>query len=118
LINGKNPISRGDRPVAPKVERGMKTIKEIEETIKKHEKELEERFKVKRIGIFGSYARGDQNEKSDIDILVEFKDPVGFLFIHLADYLEEILGAEVDLVTPDAIKPNRRKYIMEEITYV
>ncbi|RKY85285.1 nucleotidyltransferase, partial [candidate division KSB1 bacterium] len=53
-----------------------------------------------------------------IDILVEFKEPVGFLFIHLADFLEEILETKVDLLTPEAIKPNRRKYIMEELVYV
>lgn len=68
--------------------------------------------------MFGSYARGDQGEGSDIDILVEFKEPVGILFIHLADFLEEILESGVDLVTPDAIKPNRRKYIMEDVSYV
>jgi len=96
----------------------MKTLKEIEEIIKQHGQELEERFKVKRIGIFGSYARGDQNEDSDIDILVEFKEPVGFLFIHLADFLEEILETSVDLVTADGIKTNRRKFIMEDLTYV
>ena len=96
----------------------MKTLKEIEKIIKQHHRELEEKYKVKRIGVFGSYARGEQIEGSDIDVLVEFKEPVGFLFIHLADFLEEILESEVDLVTPDAIKPNRKRYIMEDVSYV
>ena len=96
----------------------MKTIEEIKEIIGKHRQELEEKFKVKNIGIFGSYVRFEQNEESDIDILVEFKEPVGFLFIHLADFLEEILQVKVDLITPEAIKPNRQKYIIEELTYV
>jgi len=96
----------------------MKTFEEIKEIIKQHRQELEEKYKAKSIAIFGSYIRGEQNDKSDIDILVEFKEPVGFLFIHLADFLEEILKVKVDLVTPDAIKPNRRKYIMEDLTYV
>src|SRR4030066_1087963 len=96
----------------------MKSLKEIEKTINRNQREIEEKYKVKKIGIFGSYARGEQSEGSDIDILVEFKEPVGFLFVHLADFLEEILEADVDLVTPDAIKPNRRRYIMEELTYV
>jgi len=78
----------------------MKTLKEIEAILKQHEHELEEKYKVKKIGIFGSYARGEQQEGSDIDIIVEFKEPVGFLFVHLADFLEKILGAKVDLVTP------------------
>ena len=54
----------------------MKTLKEIEEIIRGHEQELEEKFKVKKIGVFGSYARDDQSEDSDIDLLVEFKEPV------------------------------------------
>jgi predicted nucleotidyltransferase len=96
----------------------MKTLEEIKKIIQQHRHELEEKYKVKKIAIFGSYARSEQNKESDLDIVVEFKEPVGFLFIHLADFLEEILGVKVDLTTPDAIKPNRRKYIMEELTYV
>ncbi|MDP3025493.1 MAG: nucleotidyltransferase family protein [candidate division Zixibacteria bacterium] len=96
----------------------MREIKELKEIIKQHRQELEQRFKVKTIAIFGSYARGEQTKESDVDVLVEFSGPVGFLFIHLADYLEEILGVKVDLITPEAIKPNRRKYIMEDLTYV
>ena len=96
----------------------MKDLKEIKEIINKHRKELETRFKVKDIAVFGSYARGEQTPASDVDIMVEFKEPVGFLFIHLADYLEEILGVRVDLITPEAIKPNRRRHIMRESTYV
>ena len=96
----------------------MKTLEEIKKIIQQHRHELEEKYKVKKIAIFCSYARSEQNKESDLDIVVEFKEPVGFLFIHLADFLEEILGVKVDLTTPDAIKPNRRKYIMEELTYV
>ena len=96
----------------------MKTLEEIKDTLAKHKQELKEKYKVKQIGIFGSYVRGEQTEKSDVDILVEFSEPVGFLFIHLADYLEEILGVKVDLITPSAIKPNRQKYIMKDLTYV
>ena len=96
----------------------MKKFEELKRIINQHREELEENYKVKNIAIFGSYVRGEQNEESDIDILVDFKEPVGLLFIHLADYLEEILGNKVDLLTSDAIKPNRQKYIMEELVYV
>lgn len=96
----------------------MKEIEEIKDIINRHRQELEERFKVKSIAIFGSYARGDQTPESDIDIMVEFRSPVGFLFIHLADYLEQILETKVDLLTREAVKPNRRRYIMEELVYV
>jgi predicted nucleotidyltransferase len=96
----------------------MKTLDEIKQIINQHRQELAGRFRVKRIAIFGSYVRGEQTPQSDIDILVEFKEPVGFLFIHLADFLEEILETKVDLLTPEAIKPNRQRYIMEELVYV
>ncbi len=96
----------------------MKKIDEFKKIINQHREILEQRYKVKNIAIFGSYARGEEKKESDIDILVEFKKPVGFLFIHLADYLEKILKVRVDLTTPDAIKPNRRPYITKKLVYV
>ena len=96
----------------------MKSLEEVKRIINIYRKELKEKFKVKSIAIFGSYARGEQTPQSDIDIIVEFKEPVGMLFIHLADFLEEILGIKVDLLTPEAIKKNRIKYINEELIYV
>lgn len=96
----------------------MKTLEEIKDIINQHRQELEDKFKVKSIAIFGSYSRGEQTSQSDVDILVEFKEPVGFLFIHLGDFLEEILGVKVDLLTLDAIKPNRLEYITRDIIYV
>ncbi|MCM8758828.1 MAG: nucleotidyltransferase family protein [Candidatus Omnitrophica bacterium] len=94
------------------------TLEEIKNKINSHREELEKKFKVKKIAIFGSYSRKEQTETSDLDILVEFSEPVGFLFFHLADYLEEILKVKIDLVTPESIKPNRRKYIIKDLTYV
>lgn len=96
----------------------MKKLEELKEIIKSHKHEMTQKFKVKKIAIFGSCAKNEQTDKSDVDILVEFKEPVGLLFVHLADFLEEILAVKVDLLTPDAIKPNRHKYIMEDLVYV
>jgi predicted nucleotidyltransferase len=96
----------------------MKDLEELKKIINQHKKELEEKYKVKSIAIFGSYVRNEQNAESDVDILVEFREPVGLLFIHLADYLEEILSVKVDLLTPEAIKPNRKKYILDKLVYV
>jgi hypothetical protein len=96
----------------------MKSLDELKEIINSHKKELEDKYYVKSIAIFGSYTRNEQTPESDVDILVEFSKPVGLLFVHLADYLEEILGVKVDLMTPEAIKPNRRRYILEELIYV
>ncbi len=96
----------------------MKNKEEILRTIKKELPYLKEKFKVRSIGIFGSYARGEQTKTSDIDMLVEFDAPVGFFkFIELEDYLSEKLGVKVDLVTPDALKPLIKPHIIEEAVY-
>lgn len=96
----------------------MKTLKEIKKILIQHKKELADRYKVKEIGIFGSYVRGEGKDKSDLDILVEFNGPIGLKFIELAEFLENILGVKIDLVSKGAIKPNRWKYIEEELVYV
>jgi len=95
----------------------VKSIEEVKAIIVQNQTVLEEKYKVKSLAFFGSFVRGEQQEGSDIDIMVEFSEPVGLLFVHLADYLEELLGMKVDLLTPDAVKPNRRKYIMNELEY-
>ncbi|WP_457613174.1 nucleotidyltransferase family protein [Methanocaldococcus sp.] len=64
----------------------MKTLSEIKEILRKHKKELKEKYKVKSIAIFGSYARGEQKETSDIDIMVEFYEPIGLKIVDLRDY--------------------------------
>lgn len=80
---------------------------------------LAEKFKVKEIGIFGSFVRGEQSEGSEIDILVEFSEPIGFFaFIDLEDHLSEILDAQVDLVSRKALKPNIGKNILRELVKV
>jgi predicted nucleotidyltransferase len=96
----------------------MKTLEELKKIIAQNQTLLEQKYKVKTLAFFGSFVHGDQTEESDIDVLVEFSEPVGLLFIHLGDFLEEILGIKVDLLTPDAIKPNRKKFIMDELVYV
>jgi predicted nucleotidyltransferase len=89
----------------------------LERKLKEHKPILEERYSVKRIGVFGSYVRDEQNEKSDVDIIVEFTKPVGFQFIDLKLYLEEILNKKVDLVTPNALKPQIKERILKEVSY-
>lgn len=95
----------------------MKSKKEIEKKLKKNMSILHDKFKVEKIGLFGSYVRGEQSAESDIDILVEFYEPVGWEFIDLKDFLEEILGIEVDLVTIGALKPQLKDSILEEVVY-
>ena len=95
----------------------MKTRREVERLLRKHKTFLRERFGVRRIGVFGSCARGSRRKKSDIDILVEFDAPIGWEFIDLKEYLEEILGTKVDLVTTRALKPELRESILNEVVF-
>jgi len=71
------------------------------------------------MGVFGSFARGDQRKNSDIDILVEFSKPIGFFeFLEVEEYLSKILGKKVDLVTNNALKPAIRQDILNDVVYV
>jgi uncharacterized protein len=75
------------------------------------------RFYVSSIGLFGSYARNEQNENSDIDIIVDFSRPIGIEFIDLAEFLEDNLEAKIDLVSLKGIKPKYLAAIKSEIVY-
>jgi hypothetical protein len=97
----------------------MKTLKQIKDILAKNKNELVEKFNVKEIGIFGSYVKGSQKKKSDLDILVEFKSPVGlFEFMDLEEYLKEMIGIDIDLVSKRALKPNIGRFILDEVVYV
>ncbi len=97
----------------------MNDLSGIKKTLKSHQRQLEERFKVKEMALFGSYARNEYTEESDLDILVDFKEPVGFEFIELAEFLEKILELKIDLVSRGgAMKSSRWKYIEKDLDYV
>ena len=97
----------------------MKTLNEIKSILEKHKDELREKYGVKEIGVFGSYIRGEQKRRSDVDILVEFDEaPNMFEFIDLKEYLAHKLGTEVDLVMKSALKPTIGKYILEEVVMI
>jgi predicted nucleotidyltransferase len=91
--------------------------KQIEDILKEQKQYLSEHYYVEKIGLFGSFARSDQRDDSDVDLLVEFNKPVGFEFIRLKFYLESILGRKVDLVTEDALKPMIKDQILNEVQY-
>ena len=91
---------------------------EIFVIISAHQADLRERG-VKNLAVFGSVARSDSSESSDVDVLVEFNRPVGlFEFVRLKLLLEDWVGGQVDLVTPDAIHPALRERILKEAIYV
>ena len=91
---------------------------EIKSILKTHKDVLAARFHVKDIGVFGSYARNEETRASDVDILVEFSEPVGWKFFDLKDYLEEILEKPVDIVTKNALKRQLRGRILEEVIMI
>ena len=97
----------------------MKNLKQIREIIEQHRKELESKFKIKSIAIFGSYVRSDQKEKSDIDILVEFGTQVSLLHIvSLENYLSDILGIKADVVPKKNIREELKETILKEAIFV
>jgi predicted nucleotidyltransferase len=92
---------------------------EIIKIIKSSKPEMEARFGVKQLGLFGSYVREKQRKKSDIDILVTFTRDIDlFDFLDLREYLESRLNAKVDLVMASALKPAIGKRILAEVEYV
>lgn len=96
-----------------------KSLEEIKKIIREHKKEMKEKYGVKEIGIFGSLVRGEMKEESDVDILVEFEKPIGFFkFLELEEYLSNLIGKKVDLVSKKALKPYIGKYILEEVITV
>ncbi len=95
-----------------------KELKKSLNIINKNFKALQQSYNVKKIGVFGSVARGESTPKSDVDILVELYKPMGFFrFIQLEDHLSELLNKKVDLVTRNALKPSTKKNILHDIVY-
>jgi predicted nucleotidyltransferase len=93
-------------------------VNEIKEILSKHKENLRRKFRVKEIGLFGSYVRGEQKETSDVDVLVEFEEtPTLLEFVELENYLSELLGV-VDLVMKRALKSNIKKSVLKEVVYV
>jgi predicted nucleotidyltransferase len=79
---------------------------------------LRKKYNVKVIGLFGSYVRGEQKKGSDVDILVEFQEPIGlFKFLELEEHLSDLLGKKVDLVSKKALKPRIGQRILAEAVY-
>jgi uncharacterized protein len=96
----------------------MRTLQEIKNTLNNHKGRLFHDYPIKSMAIFGSYSRREQNDSSDLDILVEFSDKIGVRFIDLADELENIIGFKVDLVSKNGIKEKYLKSIDSDLIYV
>ena len=99
--------------------RKHETLSTILEILHQHLPFLSTRYKVKTLGIFGSYVRQEQNAGSDLDLLVTFTETPGLLkFIELENYLADTLGVKVDLVMQDALKPRIGARILHEVVLV
>jgi uncharacterized protein len=97
----------------------MTKLEDIIKHIKGCKSELVREYNVKEIGIFGSCVRGESNELSDIDILVDFHNPIDlFKFLELEDKLSEVTNGKVDLVSKKALKPEIGKIILQEVQYL
>jgi hypothetical protein len=81
-----------------------------------------ERYGVKRIGVFGSWARGDAGPSSDVDLIVEFDHPIGLRFMEFADEIERVLGRKADILTSEGVNtirvPSVKRSIMKGVRYV
>lgn len=98
----------------------MRTLEQIRKILADHRNELQTKFNVRSMALFGSYARGENTPTSDLDILVELNKPMGWEIVDLHEYLQKILGMEVDLVTKGAVlrKEILWRSIQEELVNV
>lgn len=97
----------------------MKTMEEIQQWLVQNKSLLRERYKVRELGVFGSYVRQEQTEASDVDVLVEFSETPSLLkFVNLENYLSDNLGVKVDLVHKTGLKPRIGDRILAEVVYL
>jgi uncharacterized protein len=96
----------------------MRSLQEIKLILKNNKQRLFHDYPIESMAIFGSYSRKEQNEQSDLDILVEFNDKIGIRFIDLAEDIEEIVGSKVDLVSKNGIKEKYLQSIITDLIYV
>ncbi|MBC8277304.1 MAG: nucleotidyltransferase family protein [FCB group bacterium] len=97
----------------------MTQSEQIKITLNSSLPELRKKYPIKSIGLFGSYVRGEQKKRSDVDILVDFDETISlFKFVDLETELSDILGRKVDLVMKSALKPKIGERILEELAYI
>ena len=105
--------------MAAKIKPNRISLEEIQRILKSELPTLRKEYRVKSLGIFGSYVRGENKPKSDLDLLVEFeRAPTMFGFVRLQDHLGKLLGVKVDLVMKSALKPEIAKGFIEGIDFV
>jgi predicted nucleotidyltransferase len=97
----------------------MVKFEKIKDKLRNNKADVEQKFDVSELGVFGSYARGEQKKGSDLDILVDFNKPIGlFKFMDLEEYLHGLLGLKIDLVSKRALRPRIGKQILKEVVFI
>lgn len=97
----------------------MKTLDEIKEILTKHKEEVQREYKVSELGLFGSFVRGEQKYRSDIDILVEYSELPDLLkLIELENRLQKLLKRKVDLIEKSGIRTELKERILKEVVYI
>jgi uncharacterized protein len=97
----------------------MKTLDEIKKILTKHKEEVQQEYKVSELGIFGSFVRGEQKKRSDIDILVEYSELPDLLkLIELENRLQKLLKRKVDLIEKSGIRTELKERILKEVVYI
>lgn len=96
----------------------MKTLKDLKKILSEKKSYLKSKYNVRTLSIFGSFARSEETPVSDIDILVDFDEPIGLEFVDLAEELEEILEINVDLVSKNGVKSSYLDEIEQDLVHV
>ncbi|MBW4630658.1 MAG: nucleotidyltransferase family protein [Iphinoe sp. HA4291-MV1] len=97
----------------------MKTLEEIKQILRQSKPLLQEHYQITQLGIFGSYARGEQTEESDVDVLIDYdRAPTLFKLVELRDYLSSAISMKVDIVTQNGLKSRIRERVLSEVVYV
>ena len=97
----------------------MAKIQKIRKILKQKKPFLLKRYKIKELGIFGSYLRAEEGKRSDVDLLIDFRRSPSFLeFMEIENYLADSLGMKVDLVMKSSLKPRIGQHILREVEYL
>ena len=96
----------------------MQTLNEIKSKLTVLKPILQEKYPLDKIAIFGSYARNEQTEESDVDLMVEFNNKIGIGFITMSNEIEDYLGVETDVLTKNSMKPRFFNLIENDLIYV
>ena len=95
----------------------MIDLQNILQILRVHQPELQKKYPIGRLGVFGSYARGEATEQSDIDIAVEITGPMGLNFVAMANEIETLLGKKTDVVPLRSIKPQYQQFVQKDLVY-